>query len=180
MNANIPITRLGTMNAPVARHTSTGTIPLTRKTRDVGGPPSIDVNFTLGHATANDLTNLDLGLTTTQQHDYQPIEMDVSWEQMQRSRLPVRMRSRYPWNVVKKPSDPAMDRETLKSLGLALVVDRETLKPPVQPQEEHLHRRHRLRRPDPAEVLTSSSVNDAHTGTPVLLRRTLRTGPTST
>ena len=86
MNANIPITRLGITNAPVAKHTSTGTILLIHKMRSVGGPPSTDVNFTLGHATANDLTNHDLGLTTTQQHDYQPIEMDVSWEQMQRSR----------------------------------------------------------------------------------------------
>ena len=55
------------------------------------GPASTNDSITLDRGTANDHTNRDPGWTTTPQHDYQPIEMDVNWEPMQKSRLPVQI-----------------------------------------------------------------------------------------
>ena len=58
---------------------------------NVDGLASTNDSITPERGTANDLMNRDLGWTTIPQHDYQPIEMDVNWEPMQKSRLPVQI-----------------------------------------------------------------------------------------
>ena len=55
------------------------------------GPASTNDSTTLERGTADDHTSRDPGWMTTPQHDYQQIEMDVNWEPMQKSRLPVQI-----------------------------------------------------------------------------------------
>ena len=90
--------------------------------------------------------------------------------------------SKPPCLVDRKLLSPVMERDTVKSLNqmMTLVVNRDTVKPLAHHQAEHPHRRHRLRRADPVEALTSSSVNDALIGTQAQLQRVPLIGLTST
>ena len=121
------MTNLGFLSVPLARTASAGTTMSTPTIKDAVGPPSTDVSITLGlHETANGHMSRDLGWMKTQQHDDQPIVMDVSWEPMQRSRLPVK--------IVNELNLPAVDREAMKppehegEESQVLAMDREAMK----------------------------------------------------
>ena len=77
---------LGFLIVQLAKIASHETTVRTPTTRSAVGLPSKNVSTHLGHLEAvNGHTSQDLGLKTTQQHAYQQIEMDVNWEQMQKS-----------------------------------------------------------------------------------------------
>ena len=146
---------LGFLNAQLAKTASNETIASTPTTKSAVGLPSRNVSTHLGHLeAANGHTSQDLGLTTTQQHDYQQIEMDVNWAQMQKSRLPVKI-------VNKQP---------------LLVVKRETVKPLAEPP-----RPHRRQRPaDQAAVPILNNVNAELTKIQVPDQKVKQIGQTST
>ena len=112
----------------------------------------------------------DLGWTMTPQHAYQLIAMDVSWEPMLRSRLPVQTVNEPPGRLDRKLLNQAMNRETVKSpvQKQTLVVDRAATKPLAH------------RRAGPAEAKTSSSVRDVPIKMQAHPPRVLQIGPTST
>ena len=78
---------LGFLIVQLAKIASRETITSTHTTKSAVGLPSRNVSTHLEHLeAANGHMSQDLGLTTTQQHAYQQIEMDVNWEQMQKGR----------------------------------------------------------------------------------------------
>ena len=92
---------LGFLIVLLAKTASHGITTSTPSTRIAVGLPSRNVSTHLGHPEgANGHTSQDLGLMTTQQHDYQQIEMDVSWAQMQKNRLPAKILNKQPPLVV--------------------------------------------------------------------------------
>ena len=158
------------LSAPAVRRTDTGTTIRTRSTNDAVGPASTDDSTAPERAAADNRMNRDLGWTMTPQHAYQLIAMDVSWEPMLRSRLPVQTVNEPPGRLDRKLLNQAMNRETVKSpvQKQTLVVDRAATKPLPH------------RRADPAEAKTSSSVRDVPIKMQAHPPRVLQIGPTST
>ena len=104
------------------------------------------------------------------QHAYPLTAMDVNWEPMLRSRLPVQIVNKPPGRLNRKPLDQAMNRETVKSpvQRQTPVVDQAAMKPLAH------------HRADPVEAQTSSSARDVPIKMQGHLPRVLQIGPIST
>ena len=169
---------LGFLIVLLAKAACHETATSTHSTRIAVGLPSRNVSTQLGRPEAvNGHTSQDLGLTTTQQHDYQQIEMDVSWAPMQENKLPVKIVNKQPLLVVEWETAKPLEHNREESLTLAM--KRETVMSLGPPQAEPLHPHRRQRLADQAEVLTLNSGNAEHIKTPAQDPRALQTGRTS-